>query len=335
MSDNNNIAVIGAGAWGTALAHMLASAGRKVSLFAREPGLAGNINTKHDNNLYLTGIPLHAGIFATDDLAKAVQGAEIILTVTPAQYFRDMLGSLKPHLKPGMPVVNAAKGIEMSTGKLPSEVAAETLPDQPFAVLSGPNFAHEVAKGLPAAVTFAVPVANKNVQAWAQALSSRTFRLYLSHDPVGAEIAGAVKNVVAIACGIVDGKGLGQNAKAAVMTRGMAEIRRLGVKRGAQAETFLGLSGLGDLTLTCSSMSSRNYSLGASLGKGEALEDILSRRNSVAEGVTTARAIALNAHKLGVEMPICEAVDKILHHKADIDAIIGALLARDLKEETI
>jgi glycerol-3-phosphate dehydrogenase (NAD(P)+) len=330
----NSISVIGAGAWGTALAHTLAGAGRKVTLYAREPGLAETINAKHENSVYLTGIPLHAAIHATGDLAEAVKGADIVLTVTPAQYFHGLLGKLKPLLRPGLPLVNAAKGIEMSTGRLPSEVAAEVLPGQPFAVLSGPNFAHEVARGLPAAATFATEAAHKEAAGWAQAFSSRGFRPYLSHDPVGAEIAGAVKNVIAIACGIVDGKGLGQNAKAAVMTRGMAEIKRLGLRRGAQAETFLGLSGLGDLTLTCSSMSSRNYSLGAALGKGENLEDILSRRNSVAEGVTTARAIALNAHKLGVDMPISEAVDKILHHKADVDAVIRDLLSRDLREET-
>lgn len=329
----NNISVIGAGAWGTALAHVLASAGRKVTLYAREPRLASHINANHVNDTYLTGLTLNASIRATSDLAEAVSGANIILTATPSQFFRDLLTKLKPLLKPGAPLVNAAKGIEVATGGLLSEVAAEIVPDQPYAVLSGPNFAHEAAKGLPAAATFATHAKHADAAHWAGAFSSRSFRPYLSHDPVGAEISGAVKNVIAIACGIVDGKGLGQNAKAAVMTRGMAEIKRLGLKKGAEAETFLGLSGLGDLVLTCSSMSSRNYSLGAALGKGETLADILAKRNSVAEGVTTAKAIALHAHKLGVSMPICEAVNNVLHHGANIDTVIKDLLSRDLKDE--
>lgn len=330
----SHISVIGAGAWGTALAQVFAEAGHSITLYAREPGLANNINVNKHNDLYLTGIPLSSNIHATDSLTGAVKGADIILLVTPTQFVRSVLAELKPHLPPQAPIVSCAKGIEIATGKLLSEVAAEILPGTPYAVLSGPTFAHEVARGLPTAVTFATSAKTEQAEKWAQILSSKTFRPYLSHDVVGAEIGGAIKNVIAIACGIVDGKGLGQNAKAAVMTRGIAEIKRLGLKRGAEADTFLGLSGLGDLTLTCNSMSSRNYSLGSALGHGRKLDDILGERRSVAEGVTTARAIALNAHKLHVEMPIAAAVDKILHHGADINAVISGLLSRDLKQES-
>ena len=334
MTQQPHISVIGAGAWGTALAQVLAEAGRSVTLYAREPGLADNINTKKHNDLYLSGTPLNANIHATDNLTDSVKGADIVLLVTPTQFVRNVLAELGPHLPAQVPVVSCAKGIEIATGKLLSEVAAEIIPNSPYAVLSGPTFAHEVARGLPTAVTFATSAKKELAEQWAQTLSCRTFRPYLSNDVIGAEIGGAIKNVIAIACGIVDGKGLGQNAKAAVMTRGIAEIKRFGLKRGAEADTFLGLSGLGDLTLTCNSMSSRNYSLGAALGHGRKLDDILSERRSVAEGVTTARAIALNAHKLQVDMPISSAVDKILHQQADIDAVISALLSRDLKQES-
>jgi glycerol-3-phosphate dehydrogenase (NAD(P)+) len=329
----NNIAVIGGGAWGTALAQVFAEAGRNVSLYARDAGLAAAINKDHENTVYLPGIPLNKNIHATSYLAETAKSADIILLVTPAQFVRNILVKLKPHLAAHVPLINCAKGIEVATGELLSAIAAETVPDAPYAVLSGPTFAHEVARGLPTAVTLATKAPLEQAQRWAQALSSRTFRPYTSTDPAGAEIAGALKNVVAIACGIVDGRGLGQNAKAAVMTRGMAEIKRLGMKKGADAETFLGLSGLGDLTLTCNSMSSRNYSLGVALGQGKKLQDILANRTAVTEGITTAKAIAAHAHKLGVDMPIAAAVDGILHHKSDIGSVINDLLARDLKLE--
>ncbi len=331
---NNNIAVIGAGAWGTALAQVLAEAGRNVTLYARASELAAAINQSHENTVYLPGVALNPRIHATSYLAEAAKNADILLLVTPSQFIRNLLSKLKPHLPPRVPLVNCAKGIEVTTGKFLSEVAAEIVPDAPYAVLSGPTFAHEVARGLPAAVTFATAAPKQQAQAWAQALSGKTFRPYLSGDPTGAEIAGAVKNVIAIACGIVEGRRLGQNAKAAVMTRGIAEIKRLGMKSGAEADTFLGLSGIGDLTLTCHSMSSRNYSLGVELGQGHKLQDILSKRLTVTEGITTARAIATHAHKMGVEMPISAAVDRVLHHAADISGVIDELLARDLKQES-
>ena len=335
MSQNlNNIAIIGAGAWGTALAQVLAEAGRAVVLYVHEPELADSINKNHQNNLYLPDVSLNKNIRATSVPSEAMQDAGIILLATPTQFVRDVLTKFKPYLPKGVPLVNCAKGIEMSTGKLLSEVVADVVPESPYAVLSGPTFAEEVVRGLPTAVTFATDAPELEAKLWAQTLSGKAFRLYLSCDPVGAEISGAVKNVIAIACGIVDGRRLGQNAKASVMTRGMAEIRRLGLKKGAKVDTFLGLSGLGDLTLTCNSMTSRNYSLGFDLGRGRKLADILAERNTVAEGVTTARAIDAHANELGVEMPISDAVDKILYQDAGIDAVILSLLSRDMKQES-
>jgi glycerol-3-phosphate dehydrogenase (NAD(P)+) len=243
-----NISIIGAGAWGTALAQVLAEAGRAVKLCARSRHLADAMNKEHVNTLYLPGSPLSPRIHATHDFKEALSGAELVLLAMPAQFVRATLKSIISLLPRGAPLVSCAKGIETETGKLLSEIAREEAPLNPYAVLSGPTFAHEVAAGLPAAVTLAT--SSPEGPAWAEALRGRAFRPYLSSDVTGAEVSGALKNVIAIACGIVEGKKLGQNARAAVMTRGMAEIRRLGAALGAQNETFLGLSGLGDLTLT-------------------------------------------------------------------------------------
>lgn len=329
-----NISVIGAGAWGTALAHMLADAGKSVTLFARNAALADAINATHENKPYLEGCMLSSSIRATADMAQAAQSAEMIVLATPAQHMRAMLKNLAPHAPRGVPLVNTAKGIELETGTLLSAIAAEEAPHHPYAVLSGPTFASEVVKGLPAAATLATRADEATARLCLETLRGRAFRPYLSRDVLGAEIAGALKNVVAIACGIVDGRALGQNAKAAVMTRGLAEIRRLGVRIGADAETFMGLSGLGDLTLTCHSMTSRNFSLGHALGCGQKLADIMAKRRTVAEGVATAAAAATFAQKAGVDMPINAAVDAILHAGADIGATVSALLARDLRFET-
>lgn len=329
----NKISIIGAGAWGTALAQVFAEAGRTISLYVRMPELQASLHTLRRNPVYLPDLTLHHSIHSTTDLATAVSEAEIVLIAAPTQFVRETLIRLKPHLPKHVPLVSCAKGIEVSSGKLLSEVAAEITPHHPYAVLSGPTFAHEVARGLPTAVTFATTASVAQAQLWAQALSSKTFRPYLSADPVGAEVAGAVKNVIAIACGIVEGRGLGQNAKAALMTRGMAEIKRLGMKMGAEADTFLGLSGIGDLTLTCHSMSSRNYSLGVELGRNRLLQDILAERSGVTEGITTAAAVADCARRLNVEMPVCTAVDQILHRSAAVGDVVRDLLSRDLKTE--
>ena len=330
----NNIAVIGAGAWGTALAEVLSQAGRSVTLCARDAALAERINTTHENPVYLPGEKLDPRLRATADPAAAVKDADLVLLMTPAQYLRATLTRLKPHLPKGVPLINGAKGIEMTTGYLLSEVAAEIVPDHPWAALSGPTFATEVVKGLPTAITLATTADDAAGQLWAESIRGKAFRPYLSNDPVGVEIAGALKNVIAIGCGIVDGKQLGQNAKAAVMTRGLAEVRRLGVKRGAKQDTFLGLAGVGDLTLTCSSMTSRNYSLGFELGQGRTLDEILKSRHSVAEGVTTAWAVADYAEQHGVDMPICMAVHVILRNKADVREVVSNLLARGLRYES-
>lgn len=328
----NNISVIGSGAWGTALAEVLSRAGRAVTLYARDPGLAETINKTGENDIYLAGTKIDSRIRATADPAAAVKTADIVLLVTPAQHMRGMLWQFKGLLPKGVPLINCAKGIEVGSGLLPSEIVEEIAPGHPYAVLSGPTFAHEVVRGLPSAVTLAA--AHDEARLWAEALKSAALRPYLSDDVPGAEVAGALKNVIAIACGIVEGLKLGQNARAAVMTRGMAEIRRLGVRKGARAETFLGLSGIGDLTLTCNSMSSRNFSLGAELGQGRPLDDILGNRRTVAEGVATARAVALHADKLGVDMPICIGIDHILHRGAKIDDIVRELLSRDIRNES-
>lgn len=325
------IGVIGAGAWGTALAMAAARAGRQVVLQAREPEVVDSITHHGENSLFLPGIPLDPAIRATADLAEAA-AVDAVLLVTPAQHLRAACRSLKPLLSPKVPVVICAKGIEIDTGDLMSEAAKAELGNQPLAVLSGPTFAAEVAKGMPTAVTLAIEDADLGRQLLA-ALGGRTFRPYLSDDLIGAQVGGAVKNVLAIACGIVHGRALGDNARAALITRGLAEIARLGVTLGARPETLMGLSGLGDLTLTCSSLQSRNMSLGAVLGQGRRLEEVLGERRSVAEGVYTARAVTKLAAAKGVDMPLCQAVDALLNHGADLEAMIDGLMARPFKPE--
>lgn len=324
------ITVIGAGAWGTALATVARRAGRDVVMHAHEAETTAAINESHENTDFLPGIALDPAITATSDLAAAAADADAILMVTPAQFLRTTLTALAPAA--GIPVVICAKGIELDTGKLMNEVAEEAAPGATLAVLSGPTFAAEVARGLPTAVTLACENPG-TAAALAEALGTATFRPYTAGDVIGAEVGGAIKNVIAIACGIVDGRGLGQNARAAVIARGLAEIARFAAGLGADPKTLMGLSGLGDLTLTCTSVASRNYSLGEALGKGETLEQVMSGRRSVAEGVTTAPAVLTRAAALGVEMPICAAVSAILHDGAGVDATIADVLARPLRTE--
>jgi glycerol-3-phosphate dehydrogenase (NAD(P)+) len=334
MTQHTRIAVLGAGAWGTALAHILSSAGKHVTLYARDPGLAERITATRINDTYLPGISVHAGLTVTVGLAEALNGADIILLTTPTQFLRPLLQKSAPHAGKDAAIISCAKGIEIASGRLISEVIAENLPGHPFAVLSGPNFAHEIAARLPAAATLAGTAPTEQLRRWAEILRTPEFRPYLSHDPRGVEIAGALKNVIAIACGMAEGRGLGQNARAAVMTRGMAEIRRFGLAKGAQSDTFLGLAGFGDLTLTCNSMSSRNFSLGADLARGKTLDDISKSRKSVAEGVATAEAASLIAVKDGIDLPIITGVNAVLHHRAAIDDVMHSLLSRQIKEET-
>ncbi len=325
------IGVVGAGAWGTALAALCRAAGHEVLLGAREAEVATAIVERGENPLFLPGIPLPAGISAGTELA-ALAGCELVLLVVPTQFMRAVAAGLHPLLAPGVPVVDCAKGIEIATGLLPSEILSEALPGRPVAVLSGPTFAAEVARGLPTAITLAAHDAGL-ARHIAAIIGRPTFRPYASDDVIGVEIGGALKNVLAIACGITDGRGLGQNARAALITRGLAEIVRLGRAKGGRAETAMGLAGLGDLVLTCSSVSSRNYSLGKALGEGRTLASIEAERRSVAEGVPTARAVAALAGRLGIELPIAMAVDAILHGGAAIDATIQSLLARPFRDE--
>ncbi len=325
------IGVIGAGAWGTALAIAARRAGREVVLWARDPALAKEIETRHENPRYLPEIPLDAAIRATAELAEAA-ACDALLLVTPAQALREIAGQLAPHLAPTRPLVVCSKGIERGSGQLMTEVLAEVLPGRAVAVLSGPTFALEVARGLPTAVTLAAEDAALGA-VLVKALGSRAFRPYLSGDIVGAQVGGAVKNVIAIACGIVAGRRLGDNARAALITRGLAEIVRLGRARGARPETLMGLSGLGDLTLTCTSVLSRNYSLGVALGQGESLDALMAGRRGVAEGVFSAGAAVALAETLGVQMPIAGGVDGILNRGAPIEAAIEALLARPFRAE--
>ena len=325
------IGIIGAGAWGTALAATARRAGRDVVLWARDPDLAEGINLRNENRLYLPGVPLDPEIRATAEPA-ALAEAEVLLMVAPAQHLRAVSARIADHIPEGRPVVVCAKGIEQVSGKLMTEVLAETLPGRPLAVLSGPNLATEIACGLPAATTLAAED-KALAERLAAVLGSKTFRPYISPDTVGAQVGGAVKNVIAIACGIVGGRRLGNNARAALITRGLAEVVRLGRAKGARAETLMGLSGLGDLTLTCTSISSRNHSLGRALGEGRELDEIMAKRRSVAEGVFSAQAVVALAETLNVEMPISAAVDAILNRGAGIDETIEALLARPFRAE--
>jgi len=325
------IGIVGAGAWGTALALVARRAGRDAAIWALEPEVADDINARHANPLYLPGVELDPNIVATTDPAEVAR-ADAILLVTPAQHTRGLARRLAPHWRDGTPALICAQGIEQESGKLLSEVVAEELPGAAIAVLSGPTFASEVARNLPTAVTLAARDA-KLADALARALGTSRFRAYTATDVVGAEIGGAVKNVIAIACGIVEGRKLGDNARAALITRGLAEIIRLARAKGGDARTLMGLSGLGDLTLTCNAAQSRNFSLGLALGRDRPLAMILAERTTVAEGVFSASSVMALARRLGIEMPICAAVDAVLNHGADLDSAIAGLLARPVGTE--
>ncbi len=332
MRPPQKISVIGAGAWGTAISTVMRRAGRDVTIWARTPDIARTIDARHENPLYLPGVRLDPAIRATSDIAEAAD-CDAALLMMPAQHLRAVGSQFAAHLPAGRPVVIGAKGIEQNSGLLMTEVVAAALPGRPMAVLSGPTFAAEVARGLPTAVTLAAGDIEL-ARALAEAIGTATFRPYAADDPVGAEVGGAVKNVLAIACGISVGRRLGDNARAALMTRGLAEIMRLGLARGAQPATLMGLSGLGDLTLTCNGPQSRNMSLGIALGEGRKLKDIMGERRSVAEGVFSASAVVALAGRLGVEMPISAAIDGIVNRNADIDEAIIGLLERPFTLET-
>lgn len=323
----SRITVLGGGAWGTALAVSAIRAGHRTCLWARDGGLVEAVNRRHENPAYLPGIALDEGLVATADLASAVDAAGCVLAVVPAQALRGVLAGLAPLLAPDVPVVLCAKGIERDTGLLLSSVAAELLPDNPVAALSGPSFASDVARGLPTAVTVAARDAGL-AGTLATLLSSPSFRCYSSTDLVGVEAGGALKNVLAIAAGAVSGAGLGASAQAAMVTRGFVELRRLGAALGAEPETLMGLSGLGDLILTCGSAQSRNFAYGVALGRGEPLEG-----RPLAEGVATAGIAARLAAGRGIEAPIIDAVAALLDRRLTIGEAVTMLMSRPLKTE--
>jgi glycerol-3-phosphate dehydrogenase (NAD(P)+) len=324
------LGVIGGGAWGTALAQVAASGGRETLLWALENEVVDAINDRHENSVFLANVPLNEAIRATSDFAD-LEACDAWLVVTPAQHMRSVLEQAR-HCD--RPLVLCSKGIEERSGELLHHVALQSCPDAKVAVLSGPTFAHEVAKGLPTAVTLAAEDGDL-AQQLRDRIAQPTFRIYVSDDVAGAEIGGAVKNVLAIACGVVEGKGLGQNARAALIGRGFAEMTRFGMAFGARRETLVGLSGLGDLVLTCSSTSSRNYSLGKGIGEGRSAAELLADRKTVAEGAFTAPVLARLAKDKGIDMPIVDAVDALIAGRANVDEVLGALLSRPPKAEAI
>lgn len=329
MTPKAYLGVLGGGAWGTALAQAYAADGTPVQLWAREPEVVAAINAERRNPVFLPSAELAPSIAATGEMAL-MDNLPVLLVVAPAQHLGKVLSGLTDRPRD---LVLCSKGIEAGTGRLMADVAREALPQAKIAVLSGPTFAHEVAAGLPTAVTLACSGGEAQWARLGTLLSRPTLRPYYSDDVVGAEIGGAVKNVLAIACGVVDGLGLGQNARAALIARGYAEMTRFGLALGARAETLAGLCGLGDLVLTCSSTSSRNFALGKALGEGLSAAEALSGKLSVAEGAHTAPVLAELAQQRGIAMPIVDAVARLLTGAAPAPQVVAELLARPLRAE--
>lgn len=321
------VAVLGGGAWGTALATIAARSGHDVALYARDEATVEDINRNRRNERYLPSIALADGIKASTDAAEVLADAALVLAVFPAQAMRDGLGGIASHVPPAAAIVLCAKGIERSTGRLISEVVSEILPGHTISALSGPSFATDVARGLPTAVTIASSE-SETADRLALLLSGPAFRCYSTDDLIGVEIGGALKNVLALAAGAATGRGLGASAQAALVTRGFAELRRIAQALGARPETVMGLSGLGDLMLTCSSPQSRNYSYGMALGAGRPLEGL-----PLAEGVATAPIAAEICAKRGIDAPIISAVTALLARRLTVDEAVTALLNRPLKTE--
>ena len=334
---NNNykhftkISVIGAGAWGTALAEVISRQENKVNLWAREDDVVKSINTSNTNNLYLPNTKLSKLIIAHNNL-NDVLDCDLLLMVTPAQFMRSILDDLKNDLNEEVPIVLCSKGIEVNTLCLMSEIAESIIPKNPLAVLSGPSFASDVVNNKPTAVTLACknPTIGKSI---ADSINLTTFRPYLSEDVIGAQIGGATKNVIAIAAGVVEGQNLGDSARAATIARGYSEINRLAVALGGQEETLTGLSGMGDLILTCNSKTSRNFSLGMKLGQGLNAHEATNNLSSVAEGMYSAKAIDKLSKKLGIEMPITNAVNDLIERNRSLGEIIDDLLSRPIRRE--
>jgi glycerol-3-phosphate dehydrogenase (NAD(P)+) len=325
------VAVIGAGSWGTTVAALTAANARTV-LWARDPALAAEIHRHHANPRYLSGVVLPAGLEATGELDEAVAGATLVVMAVPSHGLRAVAGRLAASLAPGTPVVSLTKGLERGSHLRMTEVLAEAVPDSPSGVLTGPNLASEVASGQPTAAV--VALADDDTACRAQrVLASRTFRVYTSHDVAGCEIAGALKNVLAVAAGISDGLGFGDNTRAAMITRGLAEMGRLGVALGGDRMTFAGLAGVGDLVATCTSPRSRNHTVGFALGQGRTLDDILAEMTMVAEGVKTARPMVELAAAHGVEVPIATQVADLLDGVRSPAEAISLLMNRPAASE--
>ena len=337
----DRVTVIGAGAWGCALASVAAQAGRDVAVWGRNAATVAGINTDHVNARYMPGVPLAHGVRATTDAAAACAGADLVLIVTPSRTLREMCKMIRPHLAPGVPIALCCKGIERGTGLLLSQVAEEELPGHPIGALSGPTFARETALGHLTAATVAFPFSyqdrlhpeNSTAARAAFAMGSNSFRPYVSDDLIGVEIGGAVKNVIAIACGMMTGAGFAENTRAALITRGMDEMKRLAQVLGGRRETVTGLSGAGDLTLTCSSQTSRNMSLGVQLGEGRVRADCFEGRNVVVEGEINAVSVVELARRVKVSMPICESVYAVLYEGAPLGDTFARLWARPIEAE--
>ncbi len=328
MTPYRNFGVVGGGAWGTALAQLLAAGGAPVRLWAREADVVAAINAEHRNSVFLPGAALSPSLEATGDLGD-LAGLDALLIVVPVPFLRAVLADLPAG---NAPLVFCSKGMEAGSFAFPIDMARELAPARPHAVLSGPTFANEVAAGLPTAITLAAADAAL-ATGLAQAIARPHFRPYVSTDVIGAEIGGAVKNILAIACGIVEGAGLGLNARAALISRGFAEMTRFGLARGAQAETLAGLAGLGDLVLTCTSANSRNFALGQGLGRGEAIDALMADRRTVAEGAFSAPVVAAAARADGVDMPITDTVARLVAGELRVADAIQALLSRPLRPE--
>lgn len=329
-----HITVLGGGSWGTALAHLMACKGFAVSLLMRDAGRAAALNEHRENARYLPGLPLHEGITAWSDPAQALSGADVVVLAVPCQHLREALDDLRRHIPVHAVPVCASKGIELATLKRMSEVVADTLPDQAarYAILSGPSFALEVVRGKPAAVALGCADASLGGR-MRELFSSPLFRVYSSTDVAGVELGGAVKNVIAIAAGLCDGLGLGHNSRAALITRGLAEMSRLGIAMGARPTTFMGLSGMGDLVLTCTGDLSRNRQVGMRLAAGESMAQIAGAMHMVAEGVKTTEAVCLLGTSLGVELPVAAAMRRVLVDGEQPADMVRELMARALREE--
>ncbi|MEP7381773.1 MAG: NAD(P)H-dependent glycerol-3-phosphate dehydrogenase [Gemmatimonadota bacterium] len=325
-------AVIGGGAWGSALAHLVARGGHEVQLWAREADVVEHINLTHANPRFLPGAMLDPAVRATTSIADALADAELVVFVAPSHVLRDVVRGAASLVKPGALAVVATKGIERRTLALMSDVVHAEMPEHPVVALSGPSFAVEVARGMPTAVV-AASADRAAAEAVQQVLSSPVFRVYTNDDVIGVEIGGALKNVMAVATGIAEGVGLGLNSRAALITRGLAETTRLGIALGARPDTFAGLAGIGDLVLTCTGALSRNRAVGLQVGRGEPLEEVLAATESVAEGVTTTESARALADREGVDMPIVTAIARILFEKQAPRDALSDLMGRDLRPE--